>query len=129
MTVHKPILATALAAFALSGSAAAQTVGQTLPDTRSVFCAAVRTVPLLDQNNYVMGASGTIYMTPNFETSLTIDEVNYKWNGYIGARHKVVSDTNPNDACHVATERRNWMSTFIGQVDFKSVKWPLANGK
>ena len=91
MTVHKPILATALAAFALSGSAAAQTVGQTLPDTRSVFCAAVRTVPLLDQNNYVMGASGTIYMTPNFETSLTIDEVNYKWNGYIGARHKVPS--------------------------------------
>ncbi len=129
MNAHKPSLAAALAAFALSGSAAAQTVGQTLPDTRSVFCAAVRTVPLLDQNNYVMGASGTIYMTPNFETSLTLDEVNYKWNGYIGARHKAVSNDTPDDACHLAIERRDWMKTFIGNVNFRSVKWPIANGK
>ncbi|OYU69149.1 MAG: hypothetical protein CFE28_03525 [Alphaproteobacteria bacterium PA2] len=125
MTALKPLLAASLVGSLMSGAAFAQT----LPDTRTVFCAAVRTVPLLDQNNYVMGHSGTVYMTPNFETSLTVDEVNYKWNGFIGARHKVVSNDNPDDACRLAIERRDWMRTFIGNVNFRSVKWPQANGK
>jgi hypothetical protein len=125
MTALKPLLAASLVVSLMSGAAFAQT----LPDTRNVFCAAVRTVPLLDQNNYVMGHSGTVYMTPNFETSLTVDEVNYKWNGYIGARHKAVSNDTPDDACHLAIERRDWMKTFIGNVNFRSVKWPQANGK
>lgn len=129
MNARKQFLPAAMLVGVLSGSAHAQTIGQTLPDTRTVFCGAVRTVPLLDQNNYVMGASGTVYMTPNFETSHTIDEVNYKWNGFIGARHKVVNDQNPDDACHLASERRTWMGAFIGNVNFRSVKWPVANGK
>ena len=129
MTARKLLFAANLLAGLLSGSAYAQTVGQTLPDSRSVFCAAVRTVPLYDQDNYVMGASGTVYVTPNFETSLSLDDVNYKWNGFIGSKHKVVNNDNPNDACRPAVERRDWMKTFIGHVDFRSVKWPLANGK
>ncbi|OXE35641.1 MAG: hypothetical protein CGW95_12690 [Phenylobacterium zucineum] len=114
-----------MAAILTLGLAVGSAAAQTLPDTHTVFCAAVRTVPLLDQNNYVMGASGTIYMTPNFETSLSLDDVNYNWNGYIGLKHKVVNNDNPGDSCHPANERRDWMKTFIGHVDFRSVKWPL----
>ena len=124
MTYAKLLNAAALALALIGGSAAAQN----LPDSHTVFCVAVRTVPLLDQNNYVMGASGTVYMTPNFESTLSLDDVNYKWNGYIGSKHKVVNNDNPNDVCHPAVERRELMKTFTGNVSFKSVKWPLANG-
>lgn len=124
MTGAKLMTATSLALALIGGSA----IAQNLPDSRTVFCVAVRTVPLLDQNNYVMGASGTVYMTPNFESTLSLDDVNYKWNGFIGSKHKVVNYDNPSDVCHLASERRELMKTFTGNVSFKSVKWPIANG-
>ena len=129
MTAHKVSCALGLAMVLAIGPAHAQTVGQTLPEVRSVFCVAVRTVPLLDQNNFPMGASGTVYTTGNFESSLSLNDVNYAWNGFIGAKHKVVNNDNPNDTCHPAVERRELMKTFTGNVKFKSVKWPVASEK
>ena len=129
MTALKLFCAATLAVGLATRPAQAQTMGQTVPDTRTVFCIAVRTVPLLDQNNFVLGASGTVYTTPNFETSLSLMDVNYKWNGYIGSKHKVVNYENPDDACHPAVERRELMKTFVGSVTFKSVKWPSIGDK
>ena len=37
---------------------------------RSVFCIASRTTPRLDQNNYVAGATGRVYVTWKLTTNI-----------------------------------------------------------
>jgi hypothetical protein len=90
---------------------------------RSVFCVAVRTVPMLDQNNYVMGATGPVYMTPNFTTTLTDDELAAAWKAFITARHPVAYPDNPDDTCQPANTRRALISAQRGDIRNRSISW------
>jgi hypothetical protein len=90
---------------------------------RSMFCVAVRTTPLLDQNNYVLGGTGPVYMTPNFSTDLPDDQLAQAWRGYIVARHPVGYPGNPDDACHPANSRRALVGTQHGDIHNLSVSW------
>jgi hypothetical protein len=90
---------------------------------RSVFCVAVRTVPMLDQNNYVLGATGPVYMTPNFSTEMADDDLALAWRRYIAERHPVAYPGNPDDACHPANARRGLISAQHGDIRNLSVGW------
>ena len=102
------------------GSAQAET-------SRSVFCVAVRTVPVLDQNNYVMGASGPVYMTPNFTTDVPEDRLISEWRSFISDRHPVGFQGNPDDNCYAANTRREHLRGQHGDIKNLSVSWKPAN--
>ena len=87
----------------LAVATAARAEGESVAP-RSVFCIAVRTVPLLDQNNYVMGGMGPIYMTPNFKTALSDEDLVAQWRGFISQRH-------PAACVHGALVRRGTVNT------------------
>ena len=93
---------------------------------RSVFCVAIRTVPMLDQNNYVLGASGPIYLTPNFSTEVPEDRLASEWRSYIVSRHPVGYPGNPDDACHPANSRRALLGAQRGDIKTLSVSWTPA---
>jgi hypothetical protein len=90
---------------------------------RSVFCVAVRTVPQLDQNNYVLGGTGPVYMTPNFQTDLPQGELVAAWRSYIVARHPVGYPGNPDDTCQPANTRRALIGGQHGDIRNLSVSW------
>lgn len=92
-------------------------------EARSVFCVAVRTVPMLDQNNYVLGATGPVYMTPNFTTDLPNEDLVQAWRSHIVARHPVGYPGNPDDTCHPANTRRALIATQHGDIRNLSVTW------
>lgn len=95
---------------------------------KAFFCVAVRTVPNLDQDNYVMGATGPIYMTANFTTELARDEVTAAWVGYIAAKHPVAYPNNPDDTCYPANTRREVMRAQHGDIRRVSVSWAPGKG-
>lgn len=90
---------------------------------RQVFCIAVRTVPQLDQDNYVMGADGPVYVTPNFSTDMGDDDLIPRWRAFITARHPTGYPSNPDDTCHPANTRREVMRAQHGNITNKSVAW------
>lgn len=91
---------------------------------RSVFCIAIRTVPKLDQDNYVMGVMGSNYVTPNFATDAPEDELTSAWKAFIGQQHPVSYPGNPDDVCHPATARREILGGQHGDVRNVTVDWP-----
>jgi hypothetical protein len=107
----------------VAGFAALSSSGAWAQTPRSVFCVAVRTVPMLDQNNYVMGATGPVYMTPNFTTSLDDDALIGAWKAFITARHPVAYPDNPDDTCQPANTRRALISAQRGDIRNRSISW------
>jgi hypothetical protein len=93
---------------------------------RKVFCVAVRTVPVLDQNNYVLGATGPVYMTPNFTTDAPEDRLATAWRSYILGRHPAGYQGNPDDTCYPANTRRTLLNTQHGDIKNLSVSWTPA---
>lgn len=93
---------------------------------RPMFCVAVRTVPMLDQNNYVLGASGPVYMTQNFTTDTPDDQLAAVWRSYIVGRHPVGYPGNPDDTCHPANTRRALIGAQHGDIRNLSVNWTPA---
>ncbi|MDB5425495.1 MAG: hypothetical protein JWQ29_2911 [Phenylobacterium sp.] len=89
-----------------------------------VFCMAVRTVPMLDQNNYVMGARGTVYVTPNFETDVPEGQLIATWKAFIDARHPAGVGEDADDACYPARARRSQVDGQRGDIRRLSVAWP-----
>ena len=109
---------------ALIGLVAALSCGAAWAQTpRPVFCVAVRTVPMLDQNNYVMGATGPVYMTPNFTTTLDDGALAAAWKAFITARHPVAYPDNPEDTCQPANTRRALIGAQRGDIRNRSVNW------
>lgn len=94
------MIAAALAGVLTAGAARAG-------ETRQVFCIAVRTVPRVDQNNYVAGALGPVYVTRNFQTDLDEDRLVALWQGFISARHPPGYSGNPADDCQPAYARHD----------------------
>lgn len=111
-------LAAVLAA-ASSGPARAE-------DARKMFCVAVRTVPNLDQDNYVMGATGPIYMTPTFTTEVADDEVRSLWSAFVTVRHPIGYPSNPDDTCYPATARHDVIAAQKGDIRRVSIVWTPA---
>lgn len=93
---------------------------------RQMFCIAVRTVPNLDQDNYVMSASGPVYMTPNFATDLADDDLRAQWQAYVQSKHPVAYPNNPDDTCQPANTRRALVAAQRGDIRNKSVAWAPA---
>ena len=93
---------------------------------RQVFCVAVRTVPVLDQNNYVLGATGPVYMTPNFTTDTPEDQLGSAWRSYILNRHPAGYPGNPDDACYPANTRHALLNAQHGDIKNLSVSWTPA---
>ncbi len=93
---------------------------------RSMFCVAMRTAPKLDQNNYAMGRIGSNYLTRDFTTDVSIDELNDAWRSYAGSEHPKRYPDNPDDACYPAKTRRVVMSEQTGEVRNINVPWPPA---
>ncbi|WP_304177373.1 hypothetical protein [Phenylobacterium aquaticum] len=94
---------------------------------RSEFCTATRAVPRLDQDNYVSGALGPVYVTQNFETDLPQDELVARWRGFIAARHPPGYQGNPDDDCHVANTRRDVLNDLHGDKQL-TVDWSPTKG-
>lgn len=94
-------------------------------ETRQVFCIAVRTVPRVDQNNYVAGALGPVYVTRNFQTDLDEDQLVSLWQGFISARHPPGYAGNPTDDCHPANARRDTLNAAHGDKTV-NVDWTPA---
>jgi hypothetical protein len=112
-------VAAAMMATALGGPARAA-------DARKMFCIAVRTVPNLDQDNYVMGATGPIYMTPTFATDLPEDEVRSMWASFVTVRHPVGYPSNPDDTCYPAASRHDVIAGQKGDIRRVSIVWTPA---
>jgi len=96
---------------------------------RQMFCVAVRTVPNLDQDNYVMSASGPVYMTPSFATGLADDDLRAQWRAYIQPHHPVAYPNNPDDTCQPANSRRALIAAQRGDIRNRSVAWTPAPAK
>jgi hypothetical protein len=94
--------------------------------SRSVFCIAIRTVPKLDQDNYVMGAMGSNYVTPNFATDAPEDELISAWKAFIGPQHPASYPGNPDDTCHPAASRREVLGGQHGDIRNVTVNWTPA---
>jgi len=92
---------------------------------RSVFCMASRTTPRLDQNNYVAGAMGQVFVTRTFTTDLPDEVLIPKWRAFIIAKHPATSQGTPDDGCYPETDRRTKVNTF-GDVKTLTVKWTPA---
>ena len=90
---------------------------------RQMFCTAVRTVPNLDQDNYVMSATGPVYMTPNFATDLADSELRARWQAYVVPHHPLGYPTNPEDSCQLASGRRAYIAAQRGDIRNKTVNW------
>ncbi len=115
----------ALAAVALAAGSA-----QAADAPRSMFCVAVRTVPMLDQNNYNMGGLGSVYMTRSFTTDLADKDLIPMWTRYIVAKHPPSYPGNPVDTCYPANTRRELLAAQHGNIKNLSVNWnPAAGGK
>jgi len=89
---------------------------------RSVFCMATRTTPRLDQNNYVVGAMGKVFVTRNFTTDLADTDLVPLWRAFIIAKHPATSQGIPDDNCYPENARRSKVSTF-GDVKNLTVPW------
>ena len=89
---------------------------------RSVFCMAARTTTRLDQDNYVLGATGRIYVTRTFTTALSDSALIQAWRTFIIARHPSTSGGIPDDNCYPDTARRTKVSSF-GDVKTLIVNW------
>jgi hypothetical protein len=89
---------------------------------RSVFCMATRTTPRLDQNNYVVGAMGQVFVTRNFTTDLPDEQLIPMWRAFIIAKHPASAPGVPDDSCYPDNARRTKVSTF-GDVKTLTVKW------
>jgi hypothetical protein len=111
----------AIAAAVLLAATAAQAAGG-----KSMFCVAVRTVPNLDQDNYVMGAVGPIYMTPNFTTDLPDDELRSLWASFVTVRHPIGYPSNPDDTCYPAASRHDVIAAQKGDIRRVSIVWTPA---
>jgi len=94
---------------------------------RSVFCMATRTTPRLDQNNYVAGAMGQVYVTRNFTTDISDETLISMWRAFIIARHPARAGRIPDDSCYPENLRRTKVSTF-GDVKKLTVNWDPATG-
>ncbi len=114
-----------VAAMAVPGLAAAPAYADA---PRKVFCMAARTTTRLDQDNYVSGAMGRVYVTPNFTTDLPDSAVVSAWRAFIIARHPSTSGGIPDDSCYPDTARRTKVSTY-GDVKALTVKWTPEAGK
>jgi hypothetical protein len=117
------IAALAATALVLAGATGAPAHAET---ARSMFCIAIRTVPMLDQDNYVMGATGPIYMTPNFTTDVPEDEVKSMWATFVTVRHPIGYPSNPDDTCYPATARHDVMAAQKGDIRRVSIVWTPA---
>lgn len=89
---------------------------------RSVFCMATRTTPRVDQNNYVVGAMGKVFVTRNFTTDLADSDLVSLWRAFIITRHPATSQGVPDDNCYPEYARRSKVSTF-GDVKNLTVNW------
>lgn len=89
---------------------------------RSVFCMASRTTPRLDQNNYVVGAMGQVFVTRNFITDIPDEKLIPMWRAFIIAKHPASAQGVPDDSCYPDNARRTKVSTF-GDVKTLTVKW------
>jgi hypothetical protein len=83
---------------------------------------ATRTTPRLDQNNYVVGAMGQVFVTRNFTTDLPDEQLVPLWRAFIIARHPATAQGVPDDSCYPETARRTQVNTF-GDVKTLTVKW------
>ena len=110
-------LAAAATAIALTGAAPAYADAP-----RSVFCMATRTTPRLDQNNYVVGAMGKVFVTRNFTTALPDSELVPLWRAFIIGKHPATTQGIPDDSCYPENARRSKVSTF-GDVKNLTVQW------
>jgi len=117
--LSKILIAAALAAGLTTSAAQAG-------EMRQVFCLAIRTVPRVDQNNYVSGALGPVYATRNFQTDLDQDQLVSLWQGFITARHPPGYAGNPADDCQPAYARRDTLNAAhadkIVNVDWTPAK-------
>jgi hypothetical protein len=95
---------------------------------RSVFCMATRTTPRLDQNNYVAGAMGQVFVTRNFMTDVPDEQLVPMWRAFIAARHPVTSGGVGDDSCYPETARRSKVTTF-GDIKTLTVKWTPETAK
>ncbi|MGH6909535.1 MAG: hypothetical protein ACREE0_15760 [Phenylobacterium sp.] len=95
---------------------------------RSVFCVATRATTRLDQDNYVSGAMGRVYVTRNFTTDLPDSTLISAWRAYIIAKHPSTSGGIPDDSCYPDNARRSKVSTF-GDVKSLTVNWTPAAPK
>jgi hypothetical protein len=95
---------------------------------RSVFCMATRTTPRLDQNNYVVGAMGKVFVTRNFTTDIPDDALVSRWRAFIIAKHPATIQGVPDDNCYPETARRSKVSTY-GDVKNLTVNWTPEAGK
>lgn len=107
----------AAAAIALMGAAPAYADAP-----RSVFCMATRTTPRVDQNNYVVGAMGKVFVTRNFTTDISDDALVSSWRAFIIAKHPATTQGVPDDNCYPETARRSKVSTY-GDVKNLTVNW------
>jgi hypothetical protein len=105
---------------------AALACGSAHAEPRQMFCIAVRTVPNLDQDNYVMSASGPVYMTPNFATDLADDELASQWRAYVQPKHPIAYPNNPDDTCQPANGRRALIAAQRGDIRNRSIAWTPA---
>jgi len=122
MTMTRWICAVATATLGLGGAAAQAEA------PRSVFCMAERTTVRLDQNNYVSGAMGRVYVTRNFTTDLPDSALIQAWRAYIIAKHPSTSGGIPDDSCYPDNARRSKVSTF-DDVKALTVTWTPAAAK
>lgn len=117
--LSKILIAAALAAGLTASAAQAG-------EMRQVFCLAVRTVPRVDQNNYVAGALGPVYVTRNFQTDLDQDQLVSLWQGFITSRHPPGYAGNPADDCQPAYARHDTLNAAhadkIVNVDWTPAK-------
>jgi hypothetical protein len=97
---------------------------------RSVFCMAARTTTRLDQNNYVSGAMGRLYVTRNFTTDLPDSALVSAWRAHVIAKHPSTTGGIPDDNCYPDTARRAKAGAF-DDVKVVNVTWtpPGAAGK
>ncbi len=96
---------------------------------RSMFCVATRTTVRLDQNNYVSGAMGRVFVTRNFTTDLPDSAVFQAWRAFIVAKHPSTTGGIPDDSCYPDNARRSKISTF-DDVKIVNVAWtPAEPGK
>ena len=91
---------------------------------RSMFCVAMRTAPKLDQNNYAMGRIGSNYVTRDFTTDASTDDLTDAWRSYAASEHPKRYPDNPDDSCYPASARHKVMSEQTGEVRNINVAWP-----
>lgn len=116
MKTTSPILAACAFGLLAVGGARAQ-------DKQTVYCVAVRTLPSVDQDGFALGDRGPIFQTQNFTSDLTLDQLSAAWRAYIIAKHPITYGGNPDDTCHMASERRAFAVGVGGVVRNVSLGW------